>query len=253
MIQIIKKTAPASLITEGTILHDEMKVKYLLHKRAYKNGSKTFVFTNAYKSEDVKNKLMSVQHNKCCFCEAKFVNDYFHVEHFRPKGKVDKWPNGASSYPGYYWLAYDWSNLFLAKGKTNTSFKRNFFPLTGTIRRNKTHLETKIESSLLIDPGKEDPRFHIGFKKEEIFGRTVRGRKNIKLLDLRNPQIDEARRTKYGTLNALKEAIELLIDKGSNVADPNIQAMIAPLRYSITPQAEFSSMAIDLLLGWPHF
>lgn len=252
MIQINKGIAPASLVTEGTLLHDIMKADYLLHKKAYKNGTKTFAFTDAYKSEDVKNKLISVQHNKCCFCEAKFVNDYFHVEHFRPKGRVDMWPKGPSSYPGYYWQAYEWSNLFLAKGRTNTSFKRNFFPLDGKIIRNRTHLETKVESSILIDPGLEDPRIHIGFIKEEIFGRTTRGRKNIKLLDLRNPQIDEARRTKYGILNALKTSIELLIAKGSNVTDREIQKMIEPLRHSITPQAEFSSMAIDLLSDWPH-
>jgi len=253
MIQIINKgAAPTSLLAEGTLLSDAMKADYLLHKSAYKNGSKKFAFPYAYKSDDVKNKLLDVQHNKCCFCEAKFVNDYFHVEHFRPKGRVDKWPIGPSSYPGYYWLAYEWSNLFLAKGKTNTSFKRNFFPLVGRITRNRTHLDKKIESSLLIDPGSENPRIHIRFKKEEIYGKTARGRKNIELLNLRNPQIDEARRTKYGILDALKTSIELLIAKGSNVTDPTIQAMIRPLRYAITPQAEFSSMAIDLLSGWPH-
>ena len=252
MIQIIKGAAPPSLVTQGIILHNAMKADYLLHKRAYKNGTKPFVFSDAYKTDDVRNQLLATQYNKCCFCEAKFINDYFHVEHFRPKGRVDKWPKGPSTYPGYYWLAYEWSNLFLAKGKTNTSFKRNFFPLTGTTKRNRSHLETKIESSLLINPETEDPRVHIRFKKEEIFGQTIRGKKNIKLLDLRNPEIDEARRTKYSLLNALKDSIELLIANGSNVADSNIQSMIEPLRHAITPQAEFSSMAIDLLSGWPH-
>jgi uncharacterized protein (TIGR02646 family) len=253
MIQITNKgAAPPTLVAEGTLLTNAMKSDYLLHKRAYKNGSKKFVFPYAYKSDDVKNKLLDAQHNKCCFCEAKFVNDFFHVEHFRPKGRVDKWPSGPYSYPGYYWLAYEWSNLFLAKGKTNTSFKRNFFPLLGKTSRNRTHLENKIESSLLIDPGSEDPRIHIRFKKEEIYGKTPRGRKNIELLNLRNPHIDEARRTKYGILEALKIGVELLIAKGSNVADPTIQAMIAPLRNAIKPDAEFSSMAIDLLSGWPH-
>jgi len=252
MIQIIKEAAPPSLVEQGNILHDKLKADFLLYERDYKNGTKPFKFTDAFKTDDVKRELSRVQHDKCCFCEAKFVNDYFHVEHFRPKGRVDEWPKGNSSYPGYYWLAYDWSNLFLAKGKTNTSCKRNFFPLVGRVTRNRTHLETKIESSLLINPATEDPRVHIGFKKEEIFGRTVRGRKNINLLDLRNPQIDEARRTKYVLLNTLKNSIELLIANGSNVADPNIQAMVEPLRDAIKPKAEFSSMAIDLLSDWPH-
>lgn len=252
MIQIIKGVAPASLLAAGAALHDTMKDDYLLHTRAYRNGKRTFSFTDAYKSEDVKTELKDIQHNKCCFCEAKFVNDFFHVEHFRPKGRVDKWPKGAFSYPGYYWLAYEWTNLFLAKGRTNTSFKRNFFPLSGKITRNRSHLETKIESSILIDPGMENPRIHIRFINEEISGVTPRGRKNIKLLDLRNSEIDEARRTKYVILSALKSSIDLLVAEGVNVATPAVQDMIQPLRYAITPQAEFSSMAIDLLSGWPH-
>nr|WP_294779096.1 hypothetical protein [uncultured Flavobacterium sp.] len=252
MIQIIKGAAPASLVVAGTALHNAMKVDYLIHTRDYRKGSRTFSFTDAYKSEDVKKELKDIQHNKCCFCEAKFVNDFFHVEHFRPKGRVDKWPRGAFSYPGYYWLAYEWTNLFLAKGKTNTSYKRNFFPLSGNITRNRSHLENKVESSVLIDPGTEDPRLHIRFVNEEISGVTKRGLKNIKLLDLRNPEIDEARRTKYVILNALKSSIDLLVDEGVNITTPAVQDMIQPLRDAIKPQAEFSSMAIDLLLGWPH-
>jgi uncharacterized protein (TIGR02646 family) len=252
MIKINKGPAPASLTADGMLLTNAMKVDYLLHRRAYKNGTMTFTFTNAYKSDDVKNDLIAAQHNKCCFCEAKFVNDYFHVEHFRPKGRVDKWPKGPYSYPGYYWLAYEWSNLFLSKGKTNTSFKKNFFPLSGRITRNRTHLETKIETTVLIDPGVENPRDHIRFKKAEIVGRTLRGKKNIAILDLRNPQIDEARRTKYTLLNDLKTSIELLINTGSDINDPLIQGLIDTLRHAITPEAEFSSMAIDLLSGWPH-
>jgi uncharacterized protein (TIGR02646 family) len=252
MIKIDKGPAPASLIAEGKTLTDANKADFLLHRTQYKNGTKAFTFTNAYKTDDVKNGLLAVQFNKCCFCEAKFVNDYFHVEHFRPKGRVDPYPTGPYSYPGYYWLAYEWSNLFLAKGKTNVSFKKNYFPLSGRVTRNRTHLETKIETSLLIDPGIEDPRDHIRFKKEEIVGRTTRGKKNITFLDLRNPQIDEARRTKYVLLNDLKTAIELLISGGADVNDPSVQGLINTLRYAITPEAEFSSMAIDLLLGWPH-
>ena len=44
----------------------------------------------------------------------------------------------------------------------------------------------------------------------------------------------------------------LMIENGSDVNDAKIQRFINTLRYSITPQAEFSSMAIDLLSGWPH-
>lgn len=52
------------------------------------------------------------------------------VEHFRPKGGWRQSPGQPIEQPGYYWLAYEWSNLFLACGPCNSRHKRNLFPLT---------------------------------------------------------------------------------------------------------------------------
>jgi uncharacterized protein (TIGR02646 family) len=252
MIRINKGTAPAALVAAKARYDLINNAAYVANRVAYENGSLTFNFPAAYRSDAVKEALNRVQHGKCCFSEAMFVNDDAHVEHFRPKGKVERWPNGPTFYPGYYWLAYDWSNLFFCKSTTNSTIKRNFFPLSGQVRRNRNHLDSRIESSILIDPSIEDPRTHIRFHNEEIKGITLRGKKNIKILNLRNPQLDEARRTKFKYLKGLKRAVELLIISGTDINDPEIVEMIEILRYSITQEAEFSSMAIDLLTRWPH-
>ena len=201
MIKINKGTAPPSLVADCLRLTTLDKGEYVTHTADYNNGTRTFTFSDAYKTTAVKDALMAVHHNKCCFTEAKFVGDSFHVEHFRPKGRVDKWPTGPFSYPGYFWLAYEWVNLYLCKGKTNSSLKRNYFPIMTNVTRNRSHLETKAEVPYLIDPGVDEPRDHIRFKNEEIVGRSFRGRKTIKILYLRNAQLDEARRTKFTYFN----------------------------------------------------
>jgi uncharacterized protein (TIGR02646 family) len=252
MIKIDKGPAPVALVRAKARYDAINNPLYVTNRHAYNNGTDTFGFTAAYRSVAVKTRLNSRQHGKCAFSEAKFVHDDFHVEHFRPKGKVEAWPTGAATYPGYYWLAYDWDNLFLAKSTLNSALKRNFFPLLGRVGRNRNHLDTRMENSLLIDPGTENPRLFINFEKEEIKGLNIRGTKNIELLGLRSPQLDEARRKLYRKLENIKDAVDLLLEGGYPLTHPKINEFRITLQESTLPQAEFSSMAIDLLTGWPH-
>ena len=62
---------------------------------------------------------------KCAYCESSYGAVYDgDVEHFRPKGKVaEKDPPT----PGYYWLANDWDNLFLACQHCNQRRKHLLF------------------------------------------------------------------------------------------------------------------------------
>jgi uncharacterized protein (TIGR02646 family) len=252
MIKINKGNSPAALARAKAKYDRTNNAAYLAHRADYNSGAKTFTFTSAYKSDAVKAALKTAQHGKCCFSEAKFVSDEAHVEHFRPKGFVEDRVTGAISYPGYYWLAYDWENLFFCKSMTNSSTKRNFFPLMRHGLRRRNHTDTRIENSVLIDPAAEDPRLHIRFKNEEIKGITIRGKRTIELLDLRNGQLDEARRTKFYHLKVMKNAADLLIGAGFALTTPELAELINELRQSVLPQAEFSSMAIDFLQGWPH-
>lgn len=253
MIKINKGEAPPKLIKKEKELIDKLIESYNEEPEEYNSGRKKFKFTSDYSMEEVKGALIKCQNNKCCFSEAKFVMDYSNVEHFRPKGRVDPYPNGPSEYPGYYWLAYNWSNLFLCKSVINTSNKRNFFPLkTGSIR-NKTHFDKNNEACILIDVNIEEPREFINFHNEEIIGidSSGRGEFNIAFFNLRHPELDEARRTKYKIIKGLKELIEFAISSGKSKTE--LKQYTETLKETMDPKSEFSSMAKDFLKDWPHF
>src|SRR5690606_21124969 len=80
--------------------------------------------------------LERLSNHKCWFTEATSSIADFHVEHFRPKKKVEliknKYPYAerrtAACTKGYWWLAYEIENLRLAGSKPNQK-KRNYFPL----------------------------------------------------------------------------------------------------------------------------
>lgn len=252
MIRIDKGSAPEELVEKEAALIASYITDFDNNKEDYLSGKKTFSITDDYKMPAVKAKLLTRQKKKCCFSETKFIGDYPHVEHFRPKKRVDLITPRKSLYPGYYWLAYNWENLFLCKQLINCSFKKNCFPLVDESNRNRSHHDTNIEDNLIIDPSKENPRDHIRFVEYELKPITQKGKFNIDFLGLRHPDFTEARRIRFYELKKLKEEVDVGFGQGINVKeDPMLAGNIAILKASIEPDAQFSSMAIDLLQDWP--
>lgn len=110
MIQITRKAMlpiPATLQMTGLPLTQQMAIDY-------DNGVRTFNFNNKiYGAKDVKGTLIDIQNYKCAFCEARIGHiDDGDVEHFRPKKGFIQIEGDKLTRPGYYWLAYDWDNLF---------------------------------------------------------------------------------------------------------------------------------------------
>ncbi|HWO33074.1 MAG TPA: hypothetical protein VNO32_30120, partial [Candidatus Acidoferrum sp.] len=50
--------------------------------------------------------LRLASHGKCWYCESSQDRSDKPVDHFRPKNKVFE----AEGHPGYWWLAFDWTN-----------------------------------------------------------------------------------------------------------------------------------------------
>jgi hypothetical protein len=73
------------------------------------------------------------------------------------------------TYPGYYWLAYDWNNLLFSCQRCNEEFKKNHFPLDVELTRKEYHNHPNtitLEDRLLINPILEDPSRYFEFKDE---------------------------------------------------------------------------------------
>ena len=248
MIKVNKGTeCPAVLITRGKMLRQEMEANYDENPDFYIRSSPE-VLKDVYGSKSVKEKLRQYQHNKCCYSEAKFVNDFPQVEHFRPKGRVNKGETKELLYPGYYWLAYEWDNLYLSKQAINVSHKRTFFPLVDEMKRARNHHQDIVnETPLLIDPGKEDPREHIRFHNDEPipYQGSERGEVTIRILGLRDSELADARRRKISLLKPIVQALESLLYHG--ITDGNVINLRKELSGAVLPEAEFSSMAFDYL------
>jgi hypothetical protein len=207
MIQIAKSAnVPVILSGKGKVkikeLCDAFDKNPAAYAKAYNKKTNPYKFEfdgDVYGPKELKEQLKLEQYNKCCFCENKDFDDIAHgdVEHYRPKAAYSKGDKSKTlERPGYYWMAYEWENLFYCCQICNQSFKKNYFPLTDEAKRAKSHKD-KLEAhqyTLLIDPAKENPEDHIGFRKEIPYHKTPKGENSIKYFGIDREKLNEKRR-----------------------------------------------------------
>lgn len=135
--------------------------------------------TNTYKDASVRRALEALFHDKCAYCESiTIAGADWDVEHYRPKGAVAE----RADHTGYYWLAYDWENLYPSCQHCNqkrrdqarwgdTSLaagpaagKLDQFPLVDETARAMTPDDSiDAELPLLLDPNVDDPSLYLTF------------------------------------------------------------------------------------------
>jgi hypothetical protein len=236
--------APNVLVTRGSLQTTTDCDSYDLHTADYHSASRKFEFnSNIYGHVSVKNALIEAQHGKCFACESKVQHiAYGDVEHYRPKGGYRQTEEEALQTPGYYWLAYDWTNLFFACQLCNQRFKKNLFPLQDPTTRVRSHHDIGNignEQPLFINPSVEDPEQHISFRKEIPYAinGNVRGDVTIKGLGLDREALNEERRIIYSRLEALYLIAHVL------PPSPYTQNARNEIELALQDSARYSNMA----------
>jgi uncharacterized protein (TIGR02646 family) len=197
MIRIAKTTnVPVVLATRGAAATLANQVLYDANPAAYNAGTRTFeIAPDIYGHALVKAQLIAEQGGKCCFCEANSTaNSYGDVEHFRPKGAYSTTASGRLKRPGYYWLAYDWENLFFACQICNGKYKKNYFPLDNETQRARNHtFDHRTEQVAILHPVTDEPADHLTFNQHIIVDKTPKGQRSIKGFGLDREQLNRDR------------------------------------------------------------
>lgn len=250
MIRVCKPPQAPTELAKGEALVRAFEAERLADPSAGASSKRAFKFDKKiYGASKVKRALRSAQHDKCCYCEGKFAaHASGDVEHFRPKTCVRQEKGGLTEYPGYYWLAYDWWNLYYACELCNRIGKRDLFPVADPAQRRRSASDSKEEIPEILDPGGAlDPRDHIKFREAAPEGVTELGRKTIQILGLDRGDLTTARLERLQLLNALRHI------KDARATDPDSawlekqREAIDMLRAAIKPTAPFSAMAQDFL------
>ena len=250
MIFVEKPEPPDELLNGDALIHDYC-CSFIKNRQAYENGTEKFEFDNGiYGHRNVKSKLLEAQFKKCCYCESKIGStSHGDVEHYRPKACSQQNIGEPRLYPGYYWLVYDWCNLFVSCEICNRSHKRNYFPLSNPKARVRNHIgDLTKEQPLILNPGEcKDIRKHISFHSEIAKGITKAGKTTVKLIGLNRRPLQESRLEILNSLKRLCDAIQILeLRNGSDVKN-FIEEIQNVIQAYVSRESEYSAMASEFL------
>jgi uncharacterized protein (TIGR02646 family) len=253
-----------------------------IRKLALKEGNKHKFSSRYYGHPSVKKKLVEIYCNKCAYCESSISEGApLQVEHYRPKKNLIEDIN----HPGYYWLAYEWTNLLLSCPSCNRS-KSNRFPIMG--KRVKSpqndHKEWKIdsESFILEKPLLYNPEFDNLENQFKFFidgsisgkGKNKRSAESIRICNLNRENLKAARKKEVETfiseildierkvfiiLNYLKKKDDLTRDNFHNIIELEfnplfqklLKAMQADHTYSCLWRYIFNNFKIFIINNLP--
>lgn len=231
----------------GRVINDS------IYKDSYEvNGSKSF--------HKVRDKLNEYYYGKCAYCEGS--SNKAEIEHYRPKKRI----TDEKGHPGYYWLAYEWSNLLPSCRYCNTEGgKGNHFTIAGIrvekpvflpdgkLDRNQclpNQSPLKDELPYLLHPEIDYPQLYLGFilnnDKTGVkiipidlskVGSISRGSETIRICNLNRPdlQIDRLR----DVLSTIKEHFQIVFTLFAQ-GTINIDGLIHSLKLNFSLFKEFA-------------
>lgn len=186
------------------------------------NDGPAHIVTDLYRDVGVKAALEKLFNSKCAYCESQgFAGFPWDVEHFRPKGSVAE----DKSHPGYYWLAYTWTNLYPSCvfcnqwRKDQPTFDDPLLgPATGKLdqfpiadEHNRAHTPNDPladEVPLLLDPCSDQPDLHLTFDATggvSPRGGSTKGETTIRVFGLKRKRLRDARRAVLADVSELIE------------------------------------------------
>lgn len=161
-------------------------------------------FEPLFAGRDVREALDELFSNKCAFCESPLggvTAGDFH--HFRPKqGAVDP-RTGETSRRHYWWLAYEWENLYLACVRCSRSAGTRFPVDADRARSGAKGAELLKEHPLLLDPcaAADDPAESLLFQLDgTVEAGDPRGAQTIETFSLNRSGLVTARLDRIRTV-----------------------------------------------------
>jgi 5-methylcytosine-specific restriction endonuclease McrA len=223
---------------------------------------KAFIDEHEAECSAIRRGLWVVGNWKCWYSEASLQEPEGQVEHYRPKKRLS-----GASHTGYWWRAFDWTNLRLAHPTVNrrkTDYltgkragKGSYFPLRHEARRAKNRTGEEHEEPVLLDPviptdtrlvcfaeesGAPRPRY----TKEKDDWLHRRAEESIEYYHLDEASWNVKRADLMAEVKKLCEQLETLADQQPR-DEVAYNQMIDNVVAYVRPSAEFSSACLQIV------
>lgn len=200
MIRIERKAPPELFLTMSFKNEMDMLLKISREEAEKRRHGQRYIAKNRniniqkFRNQilrSAKEKLAEDFNYKCAYCESTVEGE---LDHFRPKSSA-RGLNGDFSFEHYWWLEYEWGNLYNVCSTCNRN-KASWFPVQGKrIEINSSYEYLSKEKYLLIDPCIDFPQEHFTYDKNgQILPLSERGKITIDILKLNRPHLLRARK-----------------------------------------------------------
>lgn len=267
MIHIDRKSVPVPAILKSGLAekarNDAEKFYAVpLEKRLQKR----YDFENKVRNhQEVKRALMRLFENKCAYCESlTHISEPPRgaVELFRPTGGAERGAvelfrpkTGAIGLRGdlapdhYWWLVYEWENIYLACHPCNVVYKKNRFPVGRKRAAPGEKGEDLLkENALLIDPCLDNPDDHLLFSDDgRVAGIDQKGEVTIEVLGLNRNKLIAQRREAIESTKILLTKLSKVVNKTS---DKDVKDTCEPILRRISPAYPFAGAVRHAVKRW---
>jgi uncharacterized protein (TIGR02646 family) len=193
--------------------------------------------------------LEAMAGNRCAFCNRSGATDATELTTHRLRPPQDAVASdGGTSRRHYWWLAYDWRNLYPACGACRIAQGAKFPTARARVRVGTTDELAAREEPLLLDPCLDDPEgVFVYLDSGEVVSGDDRGKATIETFDLNRPElIDERRVAAQMAMTEVREVGRLLDD--SRLAD-----VAEALDHLYSPWPPFAAVRRQFVNQWVQF
>jgi energy-coupling factor transporter ATP-binding protein EcfA2 len=247
MIHIDRSSVrPPTELSVGAIDSIRKSVEEFFDRPRETRLQETFEFDPFWQIKPIAHAVNELFHFKCAFCELPCRDPGIGaVDQFRPrsgavglKGEVDP--------DHYWWLAYEWRNLYLVCSYCSRN-KGNRFPVSGSrALAHSAWTTVDREPRLLLDPCADEPSEALIFHPDGLVsGISEAGTMTVEMLSLNRSDLVAARRDEYGRARSFASSLPPSSLIGPDGVDPKLVAFLDAAQ----PYAAARRQAVNDLLG----
>jgi tetratricopeptide (TPR) repeat protein len=257
MISVDRNKIAKPAVLDSPEVHEELQLAEKFFSAPYsQRGQRRFEPRKPWHLEaEVRNALIELFHGKCAFCETGIASSQaIPVGRFRPELQtIDK--NGELFPDHYWWLMFEWTNLYLMCSECYR-MKGTRFPILGPRAKFGERGEALLtEQPLLLDPCVDNPQEHFFYDPEGNVGSSTRqGQITIEVFGLNRHSLIEERKALLEHYRRIKKRILSLVESSGKQENQDIVELLAGLKQAGQPDQPFAGMMSQFLAEWmPSF
>jgi hypothetical protein len=219
--------------------------------------------------KSLKETLSGWAFGKCWYSELRDSGSDYHVDHYRPKGRVRN--EGEKEREGYWWLAFEWTNFRMAVSWVNSPHKDpgkasqgkfDQFPLKPGTSPIGPDESIESEIPVLLDPTNANDVLLVDFDERGLPIPTVTGwgahrvLETSRILHLDSTRMIEARQLAWrqceGLLKRANVAMNTPVAEHTIFHNKTAEDWVREICKMLEPRAELSAVARACVSKSPH-